>query len=305
MAKVSVIIPVYNGAATIGRALASVFAQTFADYEVVVVNDGSTDDTASVLAGYGDRIRAILLSNGGASTARNAGVSASSGDYLAFLDDDDEWMEQKLARSAPVLDQEPACSLVYTRALKVDLNGIEFGTLDGQAEGSESPTMKQLLERPWNVVPSQFMVRRDVFERCGGFHERLSGVEDRYFLLQAREHGYFHCAPDRLLRKVSRPPYPTVLRREPQYDLFVELVRARYGSAAKGLIAGFNRERVKVLKQTSRILMKQGRPEDARRCLARVIHYEPASPRAYRKYLKTFLPIRAPRSTARPGDGKA
>ena len=59
MAKVSVIIPVYNGAATIGRALASVFAQTFTDYEVVVVNDGSTDDTASVLSRYGDRIRVI------------------------------------------------------------------------------------------------------------------------------------------------------------------------------------------------------------------------------------------------------
>src|SRR5579862_1320744 len=107
MAKVSVIIPVYNGAATIGRALASVFAQTFTDYEIVVVNDGSTDDTASVLAGYGDRIRTILLSNSGPSAARNAGVSASSGEYLAFLDDDDEWMPRKLELSIPVLERAP------------------------------------------------------------------------------------------------------------------------------------------------------------------------------------------------------
>ena len=110
MAKVSVIIPVYNGAATIGRALASVFAQTFTDYEIVVVNDGSTDDTASVLAGYGDKIRTILLTNSGPSAARNAGVSASSGEYLAFLDDDDEWMPRKLELSIPVLDRELSAS---------------------------------------------------------------------------------------------------------------------------------------------------------------------------------------------------
>ncbi len=304
MPKVSVIIPVWNAMDTAPRAIASVFAQTYTDYEVIVVHDGSTDETPAMLARFGDRIRVIRQSNSGASKARNTGVSASSGEYLAFLDDDDEWMADKLALSVPVLEQEPECALVYTRGLKVDLKGRQIGSLDGQAHGSASPTMKQLLERPWNVVPSQFMVRREVFDRCGGFHERLSGVEDRYFLLQAREHGYFHCVADPLLRKTSRPLYPTVLRREPQYDLFVELVRARYGAAAKGLIDGFSRDRAKVLKQAARILMKEGGAEDARRCLARVIHYEPASPSAYRKYLKTFFPTRAPRTTPRTGDGK-
>jgi len=304
MPKVSVIIPVWNATDTAPRAIASAFEQSYSDYEVIVVDDGSTDDTSAMLARSGDRIRVIRQSNGGASKARNTGVSASSGEYLAFLDDDDEWMPEKLARSVPVLDQEPECALVYTRGLKVDLKGRQIGTLDGQAQGAASPTIKELLERPWNVVPSQFMVRREVFERCGGFHERLSGVEDRYFLLQAREYGYFHCVTDPLLRKTSRPLYPTVLRREPQYDLFVELVRARYGAAAKGLIDGFSRDRAKVLKQAARILMKEGRPEDARRCLARVIHYEPVSPSAYRKYLKTFFRTRAPRTTPRTGDGK-
>src|SRR5208337_1705827 len=114
MAKVSVVIPVYNGAATISCALASVFAQSYSDYEVVVLDDGSTDDTASVLAGYGDRIRVISQRNRGLSAARNAGVRASGGEYVAFLDDDDEWMPEKLARSAAVLDQDPNCALVYT-----------------------------------------------------------------------------------------------------------------------------------------------------------------------------------------------
>ena len=293
MPKVSVIIPVYNGAATIGRALASVWAQTFTDYEIVVVNDGSTDDTASVLAGYGDRIHTIFQSNSGPSAARNAGVSASSGEYLAFLDDDDEWMPRKLELSIPVLEREPDCVLVYTRAFKLDQCGLRAGTLDGQTEGAESPTMKQLLERPWNVVPSQFVVTRRAFEQCGGFPERLSAFEDRYFLLRARELGHFHCVPEQLMRKTSRPLYPTLLQREPQYELFLEMVRARYGAAADGLIECSNREQARVFKQAGRVLMKQGRREQARRCLARVIHYEPTSPWAYRKYLKTFLPTRS------------
>src|SRR5271154_1794032 len=101
--RVSIVIAVYNGAPTVGRALASVFAQTFTDYEVVVVNDGSTDDTASVLARYGDKIRVVTQPNRGLPAARNSGIHASSGEYVAFLDDDDEWLPQMLERCAAVL----------------------------------------------------------------------------------------------------------------------------------------------------------------------------------------------------------
>ena len=300
MAKVSVIIAVHNGAATIGRALESVFAQTYTDHETVVVNDGSTDDTNAVLAGYGNRIQVLSVSKGGASMARNAGVRASSGEYLAFLDDDDEWMPQKLERSVPVLEQDPDCVLVYTLGLKVDQQGRVIGSLDGQATGSESPTVKEMLERPWNVVPSQFVVRRDVFERCGGFY--AIACEDRYFLLQAREHGIFRCVREPLLRKTPRPLYPTILEREARHNGFLRLMRERYGASADGLITGMVRSRVKILKHVARVLMKEGRTVEARRCLARVIYYEPTSPRAYRKYLKTFLPTRvSPRARQREG----
>ncbi len=308
MAKVSVIIAVYNGAATIGRALASVFVQTFTDYEVVVVNDGSTDDTASVLSRYGDRIRVITQPNRGLSAARNAGVRASRGEYVAFVDDDDQWMPEKLARCVPVLDADPECALAYTLALKVDAQGELISSqsqTDGPPNGVESPTMQEMLTRPWNVVPSQFVVRREVFERCGGFHERfITSCEDLYFLLTAREHGRFRCVSEPLLRKETRPLYPKALEREPECDLFVELVRERYGASADGLIDGFRRSRVKVLRHLGHILIEEGRPEDARRCLARVLHYEPASPKAYYRYLKTFISPRGARvssSTDRPG----
>jgi glycosyltransferase involved in cell wall biosynthesis len=296
--RVSVVIAVYNGAPTVGRALASVFAQTYADYEVIVVNDGSTDDTAAVLARIGDRIRVITQGNRGLSAARNAGVRASTGEYVAFLDDDDEWMPEKLARCVPILDADRDCALVYTLALKVDPHGSPMGT-DARPDGAESPTMNEMLAHPWNVVPSQFVVRRDVFERAGGFHERfITSCEDLYFLLSAREYGHFGCVPEPLLRKETRPLYPKALEREPECDLFVELVRERYGSSADGLIDGFRRSRVKVLRHLGRVLVDEGRPEDARRCLARVLHYEPASPRAYYRYLKTFIAPRAPRTSS-------
>jgi glycosyltransferase involved in cell wall biosynthesis len=296
--RVSIVIAVYNGAPTIERALASVFAQTYTDYEVIVVNDGSTDDTGAVLAHLGDRIRLITQGNRGLSAARNAGVRASTGEYVAFLDDDDEWMPEKLARCVPVLDADRDCALVYTLALKVDPQGRPMGA-DARPDGAESPTMNEMLAHPWNVVPSQFVVRRDVFERAGGFHERfITSCEDLYFLLGAREYGHFGCVPEPLVRKETRPLYPKALEREPECDLFVELVHERYGSSADGLIDGFRRSRVKVLRHLGRVLIDEGRPDDARRCLARVLHYEPASPRAYYRYLKTFIAPRAPRTSS-------
>ena len=305
MARVSVILPVYNGASTIARALGSVFAQTFTDYEIVVVNDGSTDDTASALAAYGDRIHVVSQPNRGLSAARNAGVGASSGELIAFIDDDDLWMPEKLARCVAILDQDPNCALAYTGAVRVDLSGTPMPNQNAQNDGVDSPTMAQMLARPWNVVPCQFVVRRMVFERCGGFDERfVSTCEDLYFLLLAREHGYFRGVPDALVRKTTRPLYPKALNREPQCDLFCQLVRERYGASAAGLIREFRRKRMKVMKHMARILLEEGRIRDARRCLARVIHYQPTSLKAYRRYLRTLVPMGTPH-TASTEDSEA
>ncbi len=233
--------------------------------------------------------------------ARNAGVGASSGEYLAFLDDDDEWMPEHLARCVPVLDQDSNCVLVYTAAFKIDLAGRAMPNQESQTWGLDSPTPAQMFERPWNVPPSQFMVRRATFARCAGFDERLSNgqTEDIFFLLRAREYGYFRSVPEVLVRKTTRPHYPKALEREQGCELFVQAVRERYGAAAIDLIREFRRNRLKLMIHMAHVLTQEGRPKDARRCLARVIHYQPTSPKAYRRYLKTFLPARAPRQTSR------
>jgi hypothetical protein len=306
MPRVSIILPVYNGAATIGGALESVFAQTFTDYEIVVVDDGSTDETASVLASYGNRIQIVSQPNRGLSAARNMGVRASSGEYIAFIDDDDLWMPEKLAHCVAVLDQDPNCVLAYTGAVRVDLSGAPMQIQNADADRVDSPTMAQMLERPWNVVPCQFVVRREVFERCGGFDQRfVATCEDMYFLLLAREHGYFRGVSASLVRKTTRPLYPKALNREPQCDLFVRVVRERYGASASGLIREFRAKRVKVMMHMARMLIEEGRVREARRCLARVIHYQPTSLKAYRRYLRTFISMRVPHGASRAEDSEA
>src|ERR1700691_3891159 len=147
MAKVATIVAVYNGADTVDRALCSIFAQTFADNEIIVVNDGSTDDTPNVLSRYGDRIRVISQSNRGLSAARNAGVRASASEYVAFLDDDDEWMPEKLARCVRLLDADPECALVYTYALKVDTQGVPMASPEARPDGRQARAVEETLAR--------------------------------------------------------------------------------------------------------------------------------------------------------------
>src|SRR5260370_29458006 len=113
MPQVSAIIAVYNGAATVAQAIDSVLAQTFGDLDLIVVNDGSTDGTPGVLRNYGDRIRVVDQPNCGVAAARNAGVSASRGEYIAFLDSDDACAPTKIAPAVPALDQAPSALLPF------------------------------------------------------------------------------------------------------------------------------------------------------------------------------------------------
>jgi glycosyltransferase involved in cell wall biosynthesis len=305
MAKVSIVIPLWTGDRTLPRALASIFAQSFTDCEVVIVYDGSLRAPPAVPAEYRERIRLVSEPNRGVSAARNAGIRASHSEYVAFLDDDDEWMPEKLARSVAVLDQDPECVLVYTGALKVDLAGTPLPNQNSQTGGIDSPTLAQMLERPWIIVPTQFTVRRAMLERWGGFDERLTDAEDMFFVLRAREHGHFRYVPDPLVRKYMHPLYPDALTRERGHKALVHAVRERYGATGARLVDEFRLNRMKLMKHMANMLIQEGRLNDARRCLARLIYYQPASPKAYRRYLKTFLPARTPRATASTEDSEA
>src|ERR1700732_1248735 len=108
MVRVSVVIPVFNGAATVARAIDSALAQHFAgEFEVIVVNDGSTDSTAAVLDTYRTQITVVDQNNSGLAAARNAAIGVAKGEYIALLDADDLWLPGKLEARSAVLDRVP------------------------------------------------------------------------------------------------------------------------------------------------------------------------------------------------------
>jgi glycosyltransferase involved in cell wall biosynthesis len=179
MPKVSVIIPTYNRADFLPRAIESVLEQTYADFELVIVDDGSTDETADVVARYADpRIRYHWQENQERSAARNEGIALSQGAYVTFLDSDDWYLPCKLACQAAVLDADPEVGMVASGWSKVDSSGR---------------TIKEY--RPWLQCPAPValdwllcgltvvganMVRREHLDRVGGFDSELLRTEDTY-----------------------------------------------------------------------------------------------------------------------------
>ncbi len=175
--RVSVVIPAYNAASTIGQTLDSVFSQTFRDFEVVVVDDGSTDQTRDVVAGYGDRIRVLTKVNEAKPAAtRNIGVRAARGELVAFLDADDWWREDKLERQVAVFDGRPDVGLVYTADATVDSAGkvLSVNPCPAEARGR----IYELLTVRNAMVGSSVMARREAIARAGGFDESLTSIEN-------------------------------------------------------------------------------------------------------------------------------
>lgn len=175
---VSVVIPTYNRADTVARAIRSVLTQTFEDWELVVVDDDSADDTEKVVASFGDsRIHYIRHEhNRGQSAAQNTGIQSSRGTYVAFLDSDDEWLPEKLAK---VLDRFEAS----TNDVGLVYSGKKLVTEAGRMLKVRSPTLqgdvcKHLLE--WDFIGScsRVVVRRSILELVGGFDEQLVNCQD-------------------------------------------------------------------------------------------------------------------------------
>jgi glycosyltransferase involved in cell wall biosynthesis len=172
-----VIIPAYNAARTIEQTLDSVFAQTFQDLEAIVVDDGSTDETAALLARRQDRLRVVRKTNEGRpAAARNLGVKVSCGEYLAFVDADDTWHADKLALQVAMLDCDPAIGLVYTADATITASG-DIVSVNPCPPGARGRIYDVL--RVHNVmVGSSVVVRRDAFDQAGGFDEGLTSIEN-------------------------------------------------------------------------------------------------------------------------------
>ena len=174
---VSVVIPTYNRAEYLKQALSSVFRQTFTDYEVIVVDDGSTDETPDVLKDYQDRIISLRQENSGAARARNRGIRLARGRWVAFLDSDDMWQPVALERLIAAAAHYPDAGLITMKGLLMKSDGEVTDRIVGKRSPGPSFTTRSLLDKDSGGVLTP-MVQRKVLEEVGGYDEGLRTAHD-------------------------------------------------------------------------------------------------------------------------------
>jgi glycosyltransferase involved in cell wall biosynthesis len=179
MPLVSIIIPVYNRAGMIAHTLRSVLDQSFSDFEIIVVDDGSTDATPQVVDAF--PVRYLRQSNQGASVARNTGIEAARGRYISLLDSDDCLIDGSLESRVAVLEKYPDVGLAYGQILTIDDQGRDLGPYPGQSPHSVIRTgIEELHEILYqNHIPtSAVMVRKSCLDKVGLFNTALRSAED-------------------------------------------------------------------------------------------------------------------------------
>ena len=178
MPNVSVVIPTYNSGCYICEAIESVLAQDYQDFELIVVDDGSTDDTAARLARYEHRIQYIFQHNQERSTARNSGIKQATGQYIAFLDADDYWMPDKLRKQVALLDGHPRLALVYSWA-QTFYNDRTLPTILGKGfDSTEGLKVFVGLALGKSLPTLTVVAKRDAIEQVGMFNQQVTIVED-------------------------------------------------------------------------------------------------------------------------------
>lgn len=216
-AFVSVIIPVYNCERYLGQAINSVLSQTYKNFEVIVVDDGSTDNSAEVARSFGDLIRYEFQQNSSSAGARNRGIQLAKGDYLTFLDADDLWTENKLNLQVKALEQNPQIELIF-----------------GKVQQFHSPELSEEIKNkiycPQELMPGYslgaMMVTRDAFWRVGLFEDerQLGDFLDWYF--KANDLGLKHIMlPELLLKRRIHDSNLGIRQRDSRID-YVRVIKA-------------------------------------------------------------------------------
>jgi glycosyltransferase involved in cell wall biosynthesis len=185
--KVSVIVPTYNNATLLHETLDGVQWQTFRDFELIVVDDGSTDGTAEAVRRYGKNIRYIHQPNQGPAAARNKGVNLAHGSFIAFCDHDDIWNERHLEKLMDCFAAHPTAAMVFDNAQSFG-EGISVEQPHVGSKVALSMTgivvPIKMLWRCWVASMSVVMVKRSAFEAVGGLHPGILGLDDLHFYLR-------------------------------------------------------------------------------------------------------------------------
>lgn len=282
---VSVIIPTFNRWSYLRQTIDSVLEQTYSNIEIIVVDDGSTDETSDCLQSYGDRIRVISQANRGGTVARNVGIAAAKGDYLTFLDHDDLMLPKKLERQVKFLESNPQLGAVHCRWQYIDPQGDVLEKIGPLPEGDLFKTLV-LGCFLWSGAP---VIRRESFERVGLFDESIWSSDWDMWLRLAQSGCRFGCVqeilgayrimPDSTMSDVSRTERMDVrlldkVFADPQLDPSIQAVK----SEAYGIWRFW----------LSRRYFATASPQDGERNLAEALRLHPALITDHSAFLETL-----------------
>jgi glycosyltransferase involved in cell wall biosynthesis len=269
--RVSVILPTFNRASTLERAVRSVLEQTWDDLELIVVDDGSSDNTGEVIAGLGDpRLRSIRLEeNRGAAHARNVGIEEARGDYIAFQDSDDEWLPEKLYRQMQAMDSAPrGTGVIYTDMLRVGREG-QSGYMRSPEVEFASPINRETHDyQVFRLGIQTILTRRSCIEEVGRFDESLPKFIDLDLLTRLSVRYRFLHIREALVRYYSSEGITSNI-----YNEFVarRLLLEKYGEyiRANRAFTGYQYFCM------GRALLRSGYPGDGRRWLLEAFRSDP------------------------------
>jgi glycosyltransferase involved in cell wall biosynthesis len=292
---ISVIVPAYNVAECISATIESVLRQTYSPFELIVVDDGSTDSTGAIVAGFADGVRCVRQSNRGLSAARNAGIRAANGELIAFVDADDLWMPEKLDYQAQMLTRCPHVGWVYSDALVVDNTAMTV--LDRVGRTSRLPSgdiLRPLFLHNFVASPTP-MVRRSAFEQIGGFDEspRIRIAEDWDMWLRLASAFPVTCVQRPLAKIRSHAGSMTgTMDLDVALTSKVAVVEKAVCLRPASLLPLMARAIAEVHMDVGEWRFRRREYDNARAMFATAIRVRPISLRAVAYWLATFLPSR-------------
>lgn len=219
---VSVIVPVYNGARYLSECLESVLGQTWQDFEIIVVNDGSTDESVEICSRF-PKVKIVCQENKGQSAARNRGVYEAKGKFIAFIDQDDKWYPEKLARQVPILERGKY-GMVYSNVDRIDEEGriVERNFLD-KVSLQPKQSIRDCLSQDMFILPGTVLMTKELFEKLGGFDEQLSGYEDDDLFLRVFQHTRIYYIPEALMQwRIYPTSYSYTERMERSREIYLK-----------------------------------------------------------------------------------
>lgn len=299
--KITVLMPAFNAADYIAEAIASVLGQSFTDFELLIINDGSTDNTIHAIQQFNDpRIRLLEQPKKGIGIALNNGLSAANGCYIARFDADDICLPQRLQKQVDFLDKNPEYVLTGCDAEYIAATGEHLFNFSCTSHTHDQIMQQLHLECPF--IHSGVMYRKDAVLKAGSYPVHAHNFEDHLLWIQLSRHGQYHNIPERLIKVRFNPGSATIDERwrgRRFAQLKKTIIRQGFATEQEGdeLLSIIKNQDVQKVKEGSyyalcgkKFLLNNHQPPKARQHLAKAIHYYPLRFDNYALYMLSFFP---------------